>query len=287
MEDILQPIVNGILLGGLYAIIAIGLSTIMGIVKVMNFAHGDLMILSSYLSLVFITRLGVNPFLTFFGIIPLTYGIGYAYQRSLLNRVLGKEMDPPLIVAFGVSIILQNLLLLVFTPDAQTLMTGLGLKTIHITDDLKIPVNYLVDFLVGLVVIFFLYLFFQKSYLGRAIRAASDDEIAAKLMGVNTRNIYAHAMGISNMTAGIAGVLVGMTFTFYPHTGSQYLFIAFGVAIIAGLGSMKGTFVAGIVLAVAQLFGGHFLGPGYQMISGHMVLLIVLLVKPKGIFGTV
>src|SRR3990172_1288056 len=287
MEDILQPIVNGILLGGLYAIIAIGLSTIMGIVKVMNFAHGDLMILSSYLSLVFITRLGVNPFLTFFEVIPLAYGIGYFYQRSLLNRVLGKEMDPPLIVAFGVSIILQNLLLLVFTPDAQTLMTGLGLKTIHITDDLKIPVNYLVDFLVGLVVIFFLYIFFQKSYLGRAIRAASDDEIAAKLMGVNTRNIYAHAMGISNMTAGIAGVLVGMTFTFYPHTGSQYLFIAFGVAIIAGLGSMKGTFVAGIVLAVAQLFGGHFLGPGYQMISGHMVLLIVLLVKPKGIFGTV
>ena len=287
MEDILQPIVNGILLGGLYAIIAIGLSTIMGIVKVMNFAHGDLMILSSYLSLVFITRLGVNPFLTFFGVIPLAYGIGYFYQRSLLNRVLGKEMDPPLIVAFGVSIILQNLLLLVFTPDAQTLMTGLGLKTIHITDDLKIPVNYLLDFLIGLVVIFFLYLFFQKSYLGRAIRAASDDEIAAKLMGVNTKNVYAHAMGISIMTAGIAGVLVGMTFTFYPHTGSQYLFIAFGVAIIAGLGSMKGTFVAGIILAVAQLFGGHFLGPGYQMISGHMVLLIVLLVKPKGIFGTV
>lgn len=287
MEDILQPILNGILLGGLYAIIAIGLSTIMGIVKVMNFAHGDLMILSSYLSLVFVTKLGLSPYLTFFAVVPLMYVIGYFFQRFLLNRVLGKEMDPPLIVAFGVSIILQNLLLILFTPDAQTLMTGLGLKTIHVTDYLKIPVNYLLDFLIGSAVIFFLYYFFQKSYLGRAIRAASDDEIAAKLMGIDANDIYAKAMGIAMMTAGIAGVLVGMTFTFYPHTGSQYLFIAFGVAIIAGLGSMKGTFVAGIILAVAQLLGGHFLGPGYQMVSGHMVLLIVLLVKPKGIFGTV
>jgi branched-chain amino acid transport system permease protein len=196
-------------------------------------------------------------------------------------------MDPPLIVAFGVGIILQNLLLLVFTPDARTLMTGLGMKTIPLTAHLKIPVNYLLDFVIGLAVIFFLYVFFQKTYLGRAIRASSDDETAAKLMGVNTRTVYAHAMGISNMTAAVAGILVGMTFTFYPHTGSEYLFIAFGVAIIAGLGSMKGTFVAGIVLAVAQLFGGHFLGPGYQMVSGHIILLIVLLVKPKGIFGTV
>jgi branched-chain amino acid transport system permease protein len=287
MQDLIQPIINGILLGGLYAVIAIGLSTIMGIVKVMNFAHGDMMILCSYLTLAFTTRLGVSPFLAFFVIIPLMYFIGYAYQRFLLNRVLGLEMDPPLIVAFGVSIILQNLLLLAFTPDARTLMTSFGLQTITVSRHLQIPVNYLVDFLIGLAVIVCLYYFFQKSFLGRAIRAASDDEMAAKLTGVNSKVIYARAMGIATMTAGIAGILVGMTFTFYPYTGSQYLFIAFGVAIIAGLGSMKGTFVAGIMLAVAQLLGGHFLGPGYQMISGHMVLLIVLLVKPKGIFGTV
>jgi branched-chain amino acid transport system permease protein len=287
MEEILQPVLNGILLGGLYAVIAIGLSTIMGIVKIMNFAHGDLMILSSYLCLVFVTWLGVSPFWSFFVILPVMYCVGYFYQQALLNRVLGKATHPPLIVAFGVSIMVQNILLVVFTPDARTLMTALGMKTIPVAPHLRIPVNYLLDFLISLVVIFFLYFFFQKSYLGRAIRAAADDEIAAKLMGVNTRRIYAHAMGISILTAAIAGILVGMTFTFYPHTGSQYLFIAFGVAIIAGLGSMKGTFVAGIILAVAQLFGGHFFGPGYQMVSGHIVLLIILLVKPKGIFGTV
>jgi branched-chain amino acid transport system permease protein len=287
MEDILQPLLNGILLGGLYAVIAIGLSTIMGIVKIMNFAHGDMMILASYLSLTFITWLGLSPYWSFIAVVPAMYVVGYVFQRSLLNRVLGKEMDPSLIVAFGASIILQNVLLLLFTPDARALSTDLGFKTIHVSGDLRIPVNYLMDFVISLAVIYFLYSFFQRSYLGRAIRAASDDEVAARLMGVNTKIIYAHAMGIASMTAGIAGILVGMTFTFYPHTGSQWLFVAFGVAIIAGLGSMKGTFVAGIILAVAQLFGGHFLGPGYQMISGHIVLLIVLLVKPKGIFGTV
>lgn len=287
MQDILQPILNGILLGGLYAVIAIGLSTIMGIVKVMNFAHGDLMILGSYLSLVFVSWLGVNPFLSLPAIIPIMYFIGFFVQGFLLNRVLGKELEPPLIVAFGLAIILQNLLLLIFTPDARTLMTSLNIMKITITDYLYIPVNYLLDFLIGIAVIFCLYYFFQKTYLGRAIRAASDDEGAAQLMGINTKNIYAKAMGIAMMTAGIAGLLVGTTFTFYPHTGSQFLFVAFGVAIIGGLGSMKGTLAAGIILAVSQLVGAHFLGPGYQTVSGHIVLLIVLLVRPQGIFATV
>ena len=123
--------------------------------------------------------------------------------------------------------------------------------------------------------------------MGRAIRAASDDEVAAQLMGVNTRNIYAKAMGIAMMTAGVAGVLVGMTFTFYPHTGPQYLIIAFGVVVIGGLGSMKGTLLGGLILALAQLLGAQFFGPGYQLFCGYVVLLIVLAVRPQGIFGTV
>jgi branched-chain amino acid transport system permease protein len=287
MEDILQPILNGILLGGLYAVIAIGLSTIMGIVKIMNFAHGDLMILSSYLCLILVSWLGINPFLTLLAVVPAMYFLGFFMQSLLINRVLGKELEPPLVVALGLSIILQNLLLLAFTPDARTLMTDLSIKKIDLPQDLYIPVNYLLDFLIGTGIIFSLYYFFKKTYLGRAIRAASDDESVAQLMGINTKTIYAKAMGIAMVTAAFAGLLVGMTFTFYPHTGSQFLFVAFGVAIIGGLGSMKGTLVAGVVLAVAQLLGAHFLGPGYQMVSGHAVLLIVLLLRPQGIFGTV
>jgi branched-chain amino acid transport system permease protein len=287
MEDFAQPILNGILLGGLYAIIAIGMSTMFGIVKLVNLAHGDLMILSSFLSLSFITWFGISPLWTLPIVIPLMYVIGFFVQGYLLNRVLGEEMEPPLLVAFGLSIIIQNVLLIIFTPDARSLMTGLAVKTIPITSYLNIPVIYLIDFLIGLAVIACLYYFFQKTYLGRAIRAASDDERAAQLMGVNTKNIYAKAMGIAMITAGVAGVLVGMTFTFYPHTGSQYLIIAFGVVVIGGLGSMKGTLVGGLILAISQLLGAQFFGPGYQLFCGYVVLLIVLAVRPQGIFGTV
>ena len=127
--------------------------------------------------------------------------------------------------------------------------------------------------------------FLQNTYMGRGIRAAADDNYAAKLMGINTQNTYAVAMGIAIMTAGVAGVLVGMTFTFYPHSGPQYLIIAFGVVVIGGLGSMKGTFVGGLILALAQILGARVFGPGYQLLCGYVVLLIVLAVRPQGIMG--
>jgi branched-chain amino acid transport system permease protein len=287
MEGLAQPILNGILLGGLYAIVAIGMSTMFGIVKLVNLAHGDLMMLSSFLCLSFMGWLGVSPLLSLLVVVPIMYFVGFFVQGFLINRVLGKEMEPPLLVAFGLSIILQNLLLLIYTPDARTLETSLAIKTIPITDFLNIPVIYLVDFLLGLASITALYFFFQKTYMGRAIRAASDDEKAAQLMGVNTRNIYAKAMGIAMITAAIAGVLIGMTFTFYPHTGPQYLIIAFGVVVIGGLGSMKGALAGGLILALAQLLGAYFFGTGFQLFCGYVVLLIVLALRPQGIFGTV
>ena len=287
LAELKGPIVNGLLLGGLYGIIGIGMSMIFGIVRMVNLAHGDLVILASYLSLVTMLYFHVSPLMTLVLVIPAMCVIGFLLQYYLLNRVLAKGMNPPLLVAFGLSIILQNLLLLIFTPDARALLTSISVKTIPVGGFLNLPVVYLVDFIGSIITIALLSRFFNRTYLGKAIRAASDDEGAAQLMGINTKTIYGVAMALAAGTAAVAGVLVGMTFTFYPHTGSEYLFIAFGVAIIAGLGSMKGTFVAGIILAVAQLLGGHFLGPGYQMVSGHIVLLIVLLVKPKGIFGTV
>jgi len=287
METFAQPILNGILLGGLYAIIAIGMSTMFGIVKLVNLAHGDLMILGSFLSLSLVTWIGISPFWTLLGVVPVMYFVGFFVQGFLLNRVLGKEMEPPLLVAFGLSIIVQNLLLLIYTPDARSLHTSLAVKTISVTNYLSIPVIYLFDFAGGFAVIGCLYYFFQRTYMGRAIRAASDDEVAAQLVGVNTKNIYAKAMGIAMMTAGVAGVLVGMTFTFYPHTGPQYLIIAFGVVVIGGLGSMKGTLVGGLILAVAQLLGAQIFGPGFQLFCGYVVLLIVLALRPQGIFGRV
>jgi branched-chain amino acid transport system permease protein len=287
MSELAQPILNGILLGGLYALIAIGMSMMFGIVKLVNLAHGDLMILSSYMAMVFSAWLGINPFIVLVLTMPLMFVVGYLAQGLLINRVLGQAMEPPLLVAFGLSIILQNFLLMVFTPDARSIITSLSTKSIVVTEYLSISVLYLVNFFTGLLVIVLLYFFFQMTYLGRGIRAASDDEVAARLMGINTRRTYGIAMGIAMMTAAVAGLLVGMTFTFYPHTGPQYLIIAFGVVVIGGLGSIKGTFVGGFILASAQLLGAHFFGPGIQLLSGYLVLLIVLAIRPQGIFGRV
>jgi branched-chain amino acid transport system permease protein len=287
MEGLLQPIINGLLLGGLYAIIAVGMSTIFGIVKLVNLAHGDLIIMSSYLSLALVTWLGVSPLVTLFMVVPVMFFVGFFVQGALLNRVLGKEMEPPLLVAFGLSIILQNVLLLIFTPDARSLMSNLAVKTIPLSKSTGLPVLSLISFIVSFVVILAVYFFFRNTYLGRAIRAASDNEMCTRLMGVNTKRIYAYAMGIAMMTAAFAGVLVGMTFTFYPHSGPQFLIISFGVIIIGGLGSMKGCFAGGLILALAQMIGAHFAGVGYQLLFGYGVLLVVLGIKPKGLFGKI
>lgn len=285
MHDLLQPILNGILLGGLYAAVAVGLSMIFGIVKMVNLAHGDLMIVGSYLALVLIGLVGINPLVSLVFIGPAMFVSGFLIQKHLFNRVLGKGMEPPLIVTLGVSTILQNALLLIFSPDARSLATELSLQTIHVGDFLMVPMPYLVGFLVGVAMISALHKFLRGTNLGRAVRAASDDEEAAQLMGVNTDNIYAYAMGIAVMTAAVAGVLVGMTFTFYPHTGPQFLIIAFGVVIIGGVGSMIGTLLGGMLLGLAQLLGAHLFGPGFQLLSGYLVLLAVLSVRPQGIFG--
>ena len=280
-----NPIMNGLLLGGLYGIVGIGMSMIFGIVRVVNLAHGDLVILASYLSFVTLSFFSVSPLLTLVLVIPAMFLIGFVVQYYLVNRVLGKDMNPPLLVAFGLSIILQNLLLLIFTPDARALVTNLSIATLPIGGFINIPVVYLVDFIVSLATIFLLSRFFSKTYLGKAIRAASDDEGAAELMGINAKRIYAWAMAIAGGTAAIAGVLVGMTFTFYPHTGPDYLIIAFGVVIVGGLGSLLGTFLGGLILGLAQILGAHFLGPGFQLISGYIILLVVLAFKPTGLFS--
>ena len=286
MEDYLQPILNGILFGGLYAAVGVGLSMIFGIVKQVNLAHGDLMIVASYLTMILISGMSfLTPWTALILVIPAMFLIGFLIQKYLFNRFLGLGMEPPLIVAFGLSIIIQNGLLVLFSPDARLLETPLAIMSFRITDLLYIPVIHLVACMVGVALIILLHFFFSKTFLGRAIRAASDDENTAQLMGIDTRNIYAWAMGIAIASASVAGTLVGTTSIFYPHTGPQYLIIAFGVIIIGGVGSMAGTLLGGLVLGLSQLLGGKIFGPGYQLLSGYIILLVLLAIRPQGLLG--
>jgi len=281
----LEPLINGILLGGLYAVIGIGLSMVFGIMRQVNLAHGEFMILSSYFSVLFLQLFGLPPLLTFFFVLPIVFILGYLIQTILFNRVLEKGMESYLMISFGLSIILQNTLLLTFTPDARTLQTSLAIKSLQVFNLFHVPVIYLVDFVAGFLVLGILHLIMKKTYIGWAIRASSDDLTAAKLMGINPKRVYALAMGIAAITAAISGVLVGMTFTFYPHSGTQYLIIAFGVVIIGGLGSLPGTFLGGLILGVSQLVGGRIIGPGLQLLSGYIILIIILTIRPRGILG--
>lgn len=281
----LEPLINGLLLGGLYAVIGIGLSMIFGIMKQVNLAHGELIILSSYFSLIFLQLLDLHPLLTLFLVFPAMFIMGYLIQKLLFNRVLEKGMEPYLMISFGLSIILQNVMLFIFTPDARSLQTSLVIQSLDVYGLFHVPVIYLVDFIGGLLMIGLLHLFMKKTYLGRAIRASADNLSGSKLMGINIRKVYAVAMGMAAVTASMSGVLIGMTFTFYPHSGTQYLIIAFGVVIIGGMGSLPGTFLGGLILGISQLVGAQFLGPGFQLLSGYLILLIILTVRPQGVMG--
>lgn len=276
-----QQIVNGLLLGGIYAVVGVGMSMIFGIVKLTNLAHGDFIILSSYLSVMFCTSLGLHPLLTLVITVPLMFLLGYLLQTLLINRMMARGAEPALLVTFGLSIIIQNALLLIFTADAQSLNVSFQTKSFPLGESIRVPLLFLLCFGIGIVTILILHFFLKKTFVGQSIRATSDDTVAAGLMGVNVKRTYGIAMGIALATSAIAGVVVGMPYSFYPSTGSEYLIIAFGVVVIGGMGSIKGTLVAGVIFGLARVLGGS----NYGMLAAYLVLLIMLAVRPQGLFS--
>ncbi|MGI6730790.1 MAG: branched-chain amino acid ABC transporter permease [Anaerovoracaceae bacterium] len=283
--ELIQSIIQGLLLGGLYAAIGIGMNLIFGIVNLTNLAHGDFLILASYISFAVITGLGVEPLVSLIIVVPVMFIIGFVIQNTMLNKVLGQGPNPPLLITFGLSVVIQNLLLYFFTADARFLHSSLTTGSLVITDTIRISYTYLIGCVVGALLIIVLAYYFKNTYQGKAIMAASDDKEAAQLMGVNIKNIYGIAMGISLATAGVAGVLIGMIYNFYPTSGSSYLVIAFAVVVIGGIGSTWGTLFAGLIFGIAQVLGAYFFGASAQLLTGYVVLLIMLIVRPQGLFS--
>jgi branched-chain amino acid transport system permease protein len=284
LADLSTPIVMGILLGGLYAVIALGLSLVFGVVKEINIAYGDLVILGSYFGYVAMTSIGIDPILSLIIGMPILFGIGFAIQKYLLNRAFRISMDATLIIAFGISIILQNIYQLIWTPMSRGLTTPYALQSFS-AGPIRVPLVYLLDFIVAIVVMLFLREFLRRTYLGMAIRAAAQDTRAAHLMGINTNQVFAFTFAIGMALAAIAGVFLGLTFPFTPTSGMPFLIIALGVVVLGGLGSIAGTFVGGIAFGLAQTLGGHFFGLAAQMLVAYTMVLVVLAVIPRGIFG--
>jgi branched-chain amino acid transport system permease protein len=284
LADLSIPIVMGILLGGLYAVIALGLSLIFGVVKEINIAHGDLVILGSYFGYVAMTAVGMDPILSLIIGMPLLFGIGFAIQKFLLNRAFRISMDAALIITFGLSIICQNLYQLIWSPMSRGLTTSYSLKSFSI-GPVGFPIAYLLNFIVAIIVMILLREFLRRTYLGRAIQAAAQDRKAAHLMGINTDQVYAFTFGIATALAALAGVFLGLTFPFTPVSGMPYLIIALGVVVLGGMGSIIGTFIGGMVFGLAQTIGGYFFGLAAQMLVAYIIVLVVLAIIPRGIFG--
>lgn len=284
LTDLAVPITMGVMLGGLYALVALGLSIVFGVMRLINVAHGDLVLLASYLAFSIMTYLGLDPILSLVIGIPVLFFIGFFMQKYLLNRAFTISMEAPLIIAFGISIVLQNVFQIVWTPLSRGLTTSYTLKS-FVMGDLYLPLVYLLDFFVGIIVMIFLHQFLHRTYLGKAITAASQDRGAAQLMGINTKQVYAFAFGIAMVFAAIAGVFLGLTFPFTPQSGVSFLIIAFGVVVLGGLGSITGTFIGGLVMGLAQTLGGYFLGTSAQMLIAYLIVIILLATRPQGLFG--
>ena len=274
-----NAVVQGALLGGLYALVAAGLSLVFGVMRIVNLAHGVLAVLATYGALL----LGWHPFLALLVVVPALAGIGWLLQRGLLDRALRGGELAPLLVTFGLAVIAQNLLLETFSANTRRLDVGaLGTASIRITDDLAVGWFPLLSAAVGVAVIAGLGQFLARTRTGRAMRATSDDQEAAQLMGIDNRRLYAAATAIALGTVAVAGVFLGARTTFDPGTGSTVLIFAFEAVVIGGLGSLWGTLLGGVVLGVAQAVGAA-VDPAFGVLVGHLVFLVVLAFRPRGL----
>ncbi len=279
----LDVLVQGILLGGLYALFAAGLSLVFGIMRLVNLAHGDLIVFAAFLILVTVNLLGLNPFLSALIAAPVMFALGWALQRFVLNRVVGKDILPPLLITFGLSVALQNGMLEVFSADSQRIRAGalesasinLGVVTIG-----TLP---LLTFGSAVLAIFILNRIFYTTAIGRAFRATSDDPVTASLMGINPRGVFAMATGLAMVIVTLAALYLGMRANFDPSIGPARLIYAFEAVIIGGLGSLWGTLAGGAIIGIAQTVGAQ-INPEWQILAGHLAFLAVLIIRPRGLF---
>ena len=280
----LNILIQGGLLGGLYALFAIGLALSFGIMRLVNIAHGDFIVLAAYIALALIEATGIGALASLVIVVPLMFAFGYALQRGILNFTLSGGLLSPLLVTFGISVILQNGLLATFTADSRRLAAGpIETASIEILPGLSLGILPLIMFAVSVLLIFGLEWIFYRTSLGRAFRATSDDAEIAQLMMLDRRHVFGMAMALSAAVVAIAGIFLAIRTNFDPSSGPARLLFGFEAVIIGGLGNLWGTLAGGIVLGVAQAIGAQ-ISPGWQILAGHLVFFMVLALRPKGLF---
>lgn len=283
--DWVNVVVQGVLAGGLFALLGAGLSVVFGVMRVANLAHGDFSILAAFIAVSAADHLGLNPAVSLLIAAPILFAIGYGLQFGVLNGVLERAGDavPVILITFGLSIIVQNALLDRYTADVRGLDLGtFETESVALFDRVSVGWFPLTTFAASAAVFVGLSLLFNRTRFGRALRATTDDAVAAQYAGVNTRRTYASAFGIGLAVAGIAGIFLGVRTSFGPFTGPVRLTFAFEAVAIGGLGSLWGTFWGGILLGIAQASGAQ-LNPGWGVLAGHLLFLAVIAVRPQGL----
>jgi branched-chain amino acid transport system permease protein len=279
-----ELVLNGVFLGALYALFGLGLSLAFGIMKIINLAHGDFIVVAAFIATSATALAGINPYLALLIVVPAMAVLGYLLQGCILNHVVGRGVLPPLLLTFGLSIVIQNSLQEIFSADTRSLLAGPLVQASIAIGPISIGVFPLLIAAISLAVFGLTHFIISRTSIGWTLRAVADDQATARLMGINDRRVFAFAMAFVFSLIGIAGVFYGMRTPFSPSAGPERLLFAFETVVLGGLGSIWGTFLGGLVLGVAQVLGQQ-VNTGLGQFAGHLVFFVALLVRPQGLFA--
>ncbi len=281
----LQPLLSGILTGGVYALAGIGMSLVFGVMNISNFAHGDLMMLGMYLAYFAFTLLHIDPYLSLVLIIPTAFLFGYVLEKLFINRVINHPHQNQILLTIGLGLIMSNTALLAFTSDPKILTTSYSSSAFNLPGGISISVPLLLSFLITCVIIAILYIFLSKTTTGMALRATSQNREAAQLMGINVAKMSAIAFGLGTALAATAGALIAPTYYIHPLAGHSFLLKAFTICVLGGLGSVVGAGVGGIIIGVVEAMSSTYLSSDWKDVVVFVLFLAVLLFRPQGLFG--
>jgi branched-chain amino acid transport system permease protein len=281
---IVQLFVNGLLLGGQYAMVSIGLTLIWGVMEVVNFAHGEFLMIAMYLTFWLFKLYGIDPYLSLFAVTPALFLLGLLTQKMIISPILDAPPTSQIFATVGLSILLQNLALFFWKADYRSVQVP------HLISNIKyhgliISFPRLMAFVIGLVMVFVLFLFLKKTYIGKALRATVENKRAAMLMGVNVRRVYYLALGIGAGCVGIAGAVFMPMYPVFPTSGTYFVLTAFVVVVLGGMGSMAGAFLGGLIIGVVESFSGFLLSPVLKEVAYFLVFIMILVLKPSGLLG--
>ncbi|TLU83142.1 MAG: branched-chain amino acid ABC transporter permease [Chlorobium sp.] len=280
-----QSLISGILIGGVYALAAMGMSLVFGVMNISNFAHGELMMLGMYMAYYLFTLLNIDPFLSLLIIMPLTFVFGYVIEKTMIDRVMDHPSENQILLTVGFGLIMSNSALLAFTSDPKILTTSYSSSSIALPGGISVSIPMLLSFLVTCILTAALYLFLAKSRTGMALRATSQNREAAQLMGINVSRMSAIAFGTGTLLAASAGAMIAQTYYIDPFAGHIFLLKSFTICVLGGLGSVIGAGIGGIIIGLAEAMSSAYLSSDWKDVLVFILFLAILLLRPQGLFG--